>query len=83
MAHWNIRRINSKWARGIMAAPTMGDPMRLYPSEDAALLRVAEDLAKLAAVNRVDPEPTATRKGSSIVVTADNVGAVYVINQRP
>lgn len=59
-----------------------GDPRRLYTSEDAALTRVCEDLARLGEANRVDPAPVARRRGDSIIVTADNVGAVYVVRRR-
>jgi hypothetical protein len=81
---WAIRRVRSKFAKGLVDSGQKGagDMRRLYPSEDAALQRVCEDLARLGEMYRIDPTPTASRKGNSIVVTADQVGAVYIVTER-
>jgi hypothetical protein len=82
---WRVRRIRSRFARGLIDSGQGYDHdlRRVYPSEEAALLRVAEDLARIAAEYRIDPEPVAARKGSNtIVVTADAADAVYIITKR-
>jgi hypothetical protein len=81
---WQIRRVRSKFAKGLTdgGQRTANDPRRVYTSEDAALLAVCEELAALGGVYRIDPAPTAARKGGSVVVTADAVDAVYIITQR-
>lgn len=73
---YRVQRVRSKWAPGLVdSGQGHGNgPQRLYPTEDAALQRVCEDLARLGV-----EEPIASRDGGSIVITADD--AVYIVSQ--